>query len=133
MGTKSSKGAWKGKTCKNDGAEGEESEVEGHADWNEEWPEDQQWPTEEGKWEDTGEQGVCQQCCVSTYGNGGIATSTEAISKKELELLKTQKDFVMGKTQKDFVLDYAIQLGLQQKRLRWLIFLWVSKMQAQRI
>ena len=79
MGAKSSKGAWKGKTCKNDGAEGEESEVEGHADWNEEWPEDQQWPTEEGKWEDTGEQGAF---CVSSAASARMVMEAQLPQQK---------------------------------------------------
>ena len=63
------------------------------------WPEDQQWSTEEGKWEAAGEQGAL---CVSSAASARAAMEAQPpqqrpFNKKELELLKTQKDFVMGK------------------------------------
>ena len=99
MGAKSSKGTSKGKTGKNHAAEGEEPEAEGQEEWNDDWPEDQQWSTEEGKWEDAGEQGAL---CVSSAASARAAMEAQPpqqrpFNKKELELLKTQKDFVMGK------------------------------------
>ena len=99
MGAKSSKGTSKGKTGKNHAAEGEEPEAEGQEEWNDDWPEDQQWSTEDGKWEDAGEQGAL---CVSSAASARAAMEAQPpqqrpFSKKELELLKTQKDFVMGK------------------------------------
>ena len=99
MGAKFSKGTSKGKTGKNHAAEGEEPEAEGQEEWNDDWPDDQQWSTEDGKWEDAGEQGAL---CVSSAASARMALESKPpqqkpFSRKELELLKTEKDFVMGK------------------------------------
>ena len=120
MGAKSSKGTLKGKTGKNHAAEGEEPEAEGQEEWNDDWPEIQQWSTEEGKREDAGEQGaLCQQFCFSTCGNGGTATSTEAFQQEGFGALEDPERLRDGQDLEEavFVLDYAIQVGLQQERL----------------
>ena len=109
MGAKSSKGTWKGKTGKSHAAEGEgeEPEAEGQADWSEDWPADQQWPTEDGKWEDAGEQGAL---CVSSAASAPVAMEAQPpqqrpFSKKELELLLCHGQDLENAY---FVLDYAI-------------------------
>ena len=97
MGAKSSKGTSKGKTGKNHAAEGEEPEAEGQEEWNDDWPEDQQWSTEDGKWEDAGEQGAL---CVSSAASARAAMEAQPPQQRPFnkkELLKTQRDFVMGK------------------------------------
>ena len=89
MGAKSCKGTSKGKTGKKHAAEGEEPVGQKISNGS----------TEDGKWEDAGEQGAL---CVSSAASARAAMEAQPpqqkpFSKKELELLKTQKDFVMGK------------------------------------
>ena len=74
MGAKSSKGTSKGKTGKNHAAEGEEPEAEGQEERNDDWPEDQQWSTEDGKWKDAGEQGAL---CVSSAASARAAMEAQ--------------------------------------------------------
>ena len=137
MGAKSSKGTSKGKTGKNHAAEGEEPEAEGQEEWNDDWPEDQQWSTEDGKWEDAGEQGTL---CVSSAASARVAMEAQPpqqkpFSKKELELLKTQKDFVMGKIWKrpssfwTMPFKWVCNKSAYEERI---FLLWLPTVQAQR-
>ena len=62
---------------------------------------------------------LCQQCCFSTCGNGGTATSTEAFQQEGVGALEDPEGLRDGQDLEEavFVLDYAIQVGLQQEGL----------------